>query len=138
MGDAGWPLTQATVDAWLRYQGQVMVKLDAGTIERARRERAIRVDAGLSEEEVDAVEDVVAAVVTARNIAKITGGDAMREFEKVTAALPASLRAKAPGVAATLDAEKARFGEAAVSAVVAREIEVTKVWDALVEAKDPR
>jgi len=145
--DGGW-LTAAKVDAWLGYHRQLMLKLDGGALDltgRARRERAVRLDAGLSEEEVDRIEDVVAAVVTARTLSRLTGGDALREFEQATAALTPAQRAQAQKAMADLrsraqqasgfEAEKARFGADAVEAVTAREADVTKTWDAFVDAK---
>lgn len=151
--DAGWPLTEAKVDAWLSYQRKVRAKVEVGAVqfsvtELARHEHAVRADAGLSEEEVDHIEDVVAAVVTSRNVSKLTGVEALREFERVAASLPETqrsqvdlamreLRTKAQR-AASLEPEKARFGVEAVGAVLAREAEVTAMWDALVEAKEAR
>ncbi len=141
-------LSEAKVAAWLEYQRQMMTRSDAGAQGRARRERSIRTDAGLTEDEVDRIEDVVAAVVTQRNLAKLTGGDAVKQFEQATASLTAAQRAKAEQAMAdlraraaqstNLDAERARFGEDAVRAVMAHEAEVTKMWDALVEAKEPK
>ncbi len=146
--DAGWPLTEAKVVAWLAYQRLMMARTDAGALDRARRERALRTDAGLSEDEVDRIEDVVAAIVTQRNLARLTGSEAVRQFEQATAALTPAQRAKAEQAmadlrarsaqATSLDAEKARFGADAVNAVLAHEAEATKTWDTLVEAKEPR
>ena len=146
--DAGWGLTEAKVVAWLGYQRAMMVRSDAGALERARRERALRTDAGLTEDDVDRIEDVVAAVVTQRNLARLTGTDAVRQFEQAAALLTPAQRAKAEQAmadlrarsaqATSLDAEKARFGVDAVNAVLAHEAEATKTWDTLVEAKEPR
>ncbi len=148
--DAGVPtVTARKIDAWLAYQRQLLSVPRAdgglGIVSRARLEQAVRLDAGLSEDDVDAIEDVVAAVVTARNLSKLTGVEAVREFEKVTSTLSAAQKVRAQQAmsdvstraqqAAALEAEKARFGAEAVQAVMAREAEVTKVWDTLVDAK---
>ena len=145
--DAGW-LTPAKVDAWLRYHQRLLTRPDGGTLDlpqRARRERAVRLDAGLSEDEVDRIEDLVAAVVTARTLSRLTGGDALRDFEQATANLTPTQRAQAQKAMADLRAktqqtsgfetERSRFGAEAVDAVMAREAEITKTWDWLVEAK---
>ena len=128
------------------YQRQMMTRTDAGALDRARRERTLRTDAGLTEDEVDRIEDVVAAVVTQRNLAKLTGTDAVKQFEQATASLTPAQKAKAEQAMAdlrarsaqstNLDAERARFGSDSVSAVMAHEADVTKMWDALVEAKE--
>ncbi len=143
-------MPQAKIEAWLWYQKHLLRDPlnDAGPgvslpVGRAKRERALRVDAGLSEDDIDFIEDLVAAVVTARNLAKLTGADAMRDFEQAAVALTpaqksqsaqamAGIRARA-AQAASLEAEKARFGSANVEAVLAREGECTKTYDAMVE-----
>ncbi len=143
----GGALTPAKLDAWLGYQRQMMMmaKSDAGALGRARLERAARLDAGLSEDDIDRIEDLVAAVVTGRNLLKLTGGDALREFEQATASLTPAQRAQAQKAMADLkakaqqtagfEAERAKFGADVVNAVMAREAEATKTYEALVEAK---
>ena len=149
--DAGL-MSASKLDAWLRYQKQLLGKplLDAGlaplnAMGRARRERALRVDAGLSEDEVDFIEDLVAAIVTERNLAKLTGVEAMRDFEQAAVALTPSQKAQTAkalaGVraraaqATSLEAQKTRFGAANVEAALARESELTKTYDAMVEGR---
>lgn len=142
--DGGW-LTPVKLEAWLSYHRQFAMKSDAGALARARRERSIRLDAGLTEADIDRIEDVVAAVVTSRNLSKLTGGDALREFEQATASLTPAQRAQAQKAMADLrtraqqtasfELERAQFGAEAVNVVMAREAEVTKTYEALVEAK---
>jgi hypothetical protein len=100
--DAGSVLTPAKVDAWLGYQRQMLATLDAGALDRARRERALRLDAGLTEDDIDHIE-------------------AMREVRARSSA------------ASSLEAEKALYGAESVKAVLAREAQVIKTWDTLVE-----
>jgi hypothetical protein len=141
--DAGSVLTPAKVDAWLGYQRQMLATLDAGALDRARRERALRLDAGLTEDDIDHIEDVVAAIATARTLATLTGSDAVREFEAATASLTPAQKLKAEeamrevrarsSAASSLEAEKALYGAESVKAVLAREAQVIKTWDTLVE-----
>jgi hypothetical protein len=88
---------------------------------------------------------VVAAVVAQRTIATLTGAEAVKEFERVTQGLSVEyrqkveqafgdVRARAQQVA-SLDAERARFGAAAVDLVLAREAEVTQVWNSLLNGQ---
>lgn len=115
---------------------------------KAKRERALRVDAGLSEAEIDVIEDLVAALVTQRNLAKLTGVDALRDFEQAAVAMTsaqkeqtgkamAGARVRA-AQAASLEAEKNRFGTANVEAFLSREADLTKTYDAMVEGREVR
>ena len=150
----------AWLDAWLGYQAQVLQlpalgRGDGGPAflrdevrRRARAEQTLRADAGLSVEAMDAIEDVIAAVVAQRSIGRITGADAVREFERAAADLKDEQRAQAlkalgelkarSQAGASLQAVRAKFGDEAVDAVLAREAEATRAWESLLEGKSPR
>ncbi|MEW6435171.1 MAG: hypothetical protein AB1730_27030 [Myxococcota bacterium] len=153
--DAGSWLTAEALDGWLRYQRGAaalapVARGDAGPVTardevkaRARAEAALRADAGLTAEQVDRIEALVAAVVTQRTLAKLSGGDALEPFEGALAELGPEQRAKAEAAltelrgqapAASLAAAEAEFGADAVRLVLTREPEVTKTWDALLDA----
>lgn len=150
--DAGAGVTAASVDAWLRWQ-QAVVKLgpvsraDGGTerlLARARQEAALLREAGLSSAAADQVEEVVAAVVAERAVARLSGAQALDEFSASLAQLAPERRAKAEAALADLKAKtptsdtaalEARYGAEAVQAVLTREAEVTKTWDTLLDAR---
>jgi len=156
--DAGW-LSPDALDAWLRYQQALaalpaLVRGDGGHAlgrddvrARAKAEAALRADAGLSVEQVDRIEAVVAEVVTTRTLARLSGGDAVEKFQGALADLGPEQRAKAEAAlrelkakspAGALDDVEAKFGADAVRVVLTRESEVTKTWDALLEARGDR
>jgi hypothetical protein len=150
VADAGWTLTAGTLEAWLAYHRGAagLVAVDGGRLDvmdRARAEVALRRSLKLSEVDLERTDEVVAAVVAQRTIATLTGAEAVKEFEKVTQGLKpeqrqkveqafGDVRARAQQVA-SLDQERARFGGAAVDAVLVREAEVTKVWNALMDGR---
>lgn len=149
--DAGQVVTEARLAAWLGWQ-QALASLppigraDGGSElrARARQEAVLLEQAGLTSDEADAIEAVVAAVVAERNVAKLTGADALQQFRsgikqlggdqrlKAEAAL-ADLQAKSPQGSLTVVEEQ--HGVEAVRVVLTREAEVTKTWDALLEAR---
>lgn len=151
--DAGVTLTAAKLDAWLSYHRQLraLVSDDGGSLDmkaKAKRDRALREELQLSESELDSIEELVGAVVAQRTISRLTGAEAVKEFDKVTLGLKAEqrekveqafgdVRSRAQAVA-SLDAERAKFGAEAVSMVLAREAEVTATWDALLDGKGER
>lgn len=153
--DAGSWLTPGALDAWLRYQRGVATlphvgRGDGGAVTardevkaRARAEASLLADAGLSTDEADHIEALVAAVVTERTLAKLAGGDAVQQFEGALAELSPEQRAKAEAALIDLKAKvppsnlaavEAEFGADAVRLVLTRESEVTKTWDALLDA----
>ncbi len=104
-------------------------------------------DAGLTSDEADAIEEVVAAVVAERNVARLTGADALQQFRQSMAHLSVEQRLKAEAALADLQVKsaqgslvqvEARHGVEAVRVVLTREAEVTKTWDALLEARGDR
>lgn len=151
--DAGWTLTEAQLDAWLGWQKALLAlpapdKRDAGWTRddvkrQARLEAQLRADAGLLGADVDRIEAVVAAVVTERNLAKLTGADALAQFKVALDELSVEQRAKAEQALADLKSRtagslagvEAQFGAESVRVVLSREAEVTKTWDALLEKK---
>lgn len=144
-------ITAEKLDAWLRYhQALAELSKDAGTnikrlsvLERDSRQRA-----GLSEAELDSLEECISAVVAQRTIAKLTGAEAVRDFDKVTLGLKPEQRQKVEAAfgdvrakaqhAASLEAERAKFGEEAVSVVLAREAEVTATWNSLLDVREAK
>lgn len=151
--DAGVTLTGAKLDAWLAYHRQLraLVSDDGGSLDmktKAKRERALREALQLSEPELDALEELVGAVVAQRTISRLTGAEAVKEFDKVTLGLKAEQREKVEQAfgdvrtraqaVASLDAERAKFGVDAVAMVLAREAEVTATWDALMDGRGER
>lgn len=137
-------VTPQSVDAWLRWQQTLASRgADAGAevlVERAVREARAMREAGLDDAHVDAVEEVVAAVVTERTLASLTGGRALEAFRRELEALGPEQRQKAQAALETLRAGaldggaaslEARFGGAAVAAVRAREDELAAAWEAL-------
>lgn len=151
--DAGLTLTAAKLDAWLTYHQQLraLVGDDGGALDmkvKAKRERSLREALQLSEPELDALEELVGAVVAQRTISRLTGAEAVKEFDKVTLGLKAEQREKVEQAfgdvrtraqaVASLDAERAKFGAEAVALVLAREAEVTATWDALLDGKGER
>ena len=102
--DAGFTLTPQKLDAWLAYATFVLSfpplgKGDGGLREevqrRARLDERFRADAGLAEEDVDGIEELVGAVVAQRNISRITGAEALKELERATNELKDEPRAQA-------------------------------------------
>ncbi len=150
--DAGPAVTAASLDAWLRWQ-QALARLptpgrgDGGAgalLGRARQEAALLAEVGLTSVAADAVEEIVAAVVAERSMARLTGADALAEFSASLAQLPPERRAKAEGAlmelkeraaAASTTELEARFGAEVVRVVLTREAEVTKTWDTLLDAR---
>jgi hypothetical protein len=143
-------ITAEKLDAWLRYHRVLAEQSkDAGTdIKRlSLLERDSRQRAGLSEAELELLEDCISAVVAQRTIAKLTGAEAVRDFDKVTVGLRAEQRQKVEAAfgdvrakaqqAASLEAERAKFGEA-VTVVLAREAEVTATWNALLDVREAK
>jgi hypothetical protein len=150
--DAGPVVTEARLAAWLQWQ-QALAALpplgrpDGGGGElrrRARQEAALLADAGLTSDQADAIEAVVAAVVAERNVAKLTGADALAQFRAGMKQLGEEQRARAEAALADLQAKSTQgsltaveeqHGAEAVRVVLTREAEVTKTWDALLEAR---
>lgn len=144
------PVSAAKLDAWLRYHRALRAGDDGGLDAKGRalHERAVRTEAGLSEADVDRLEDLIGAVVTQRTIGKLTGAEALRGFDKVTVTLKAEQRQKVEEAfgdvkaraqqGASLEAERAKFGDEAVSLVLTREPELTEVWDSLLNGRGER
>lgn len=151
--DAGPLVNEARLDAWLRWQQGLAGLPPIGRGDggegaalrlRARQEAALLADAGLTSDEADALEAVVAAVVAERNVARLTGAEALQQFKAGLAQLGDAQRQKAEQALADLQAKsqqgnlgavEAQFGVEAVRVVLTREAEVTKTWDALLEAR---
>lgn len=144
--DGGSGSAEALLARWLEYHRLLRetVPGDAGVEARARAERSVRQQVSLSEAELDSIEGCVASVVSARAIAKLTGAEALRDFDRAVAGASAEQRAKidqafgelrARSKSVSLEAERAAWGDAAVDAVLAREAQVTETWDRLVDAR---
>ena len=150
------PIDAAQVSAWVRYAGFLASQgpaqqADGGPLPnaqllaRATADAEMRADAGLSEAQIDAIEELVADFVAIRGTVKLTGADALAEFEKVAAKMPFEQRKKAEAALAELRTQtnvpvslgplEARYGKSAVEAVVAAEAQVTQSWEALMNAQ---
>lgn len=152
--DAGpRPVDAALVGAWLRYvelapQGP----RDGGvsSLERARADRAARLDAGLSLDEVLAVEAAVAAFVAAQQLDALLGSAELGALERSTqdggaasdggsralarvAKALAALRSDAG--TARRDALVTALGAPTVEALEADSPRVSSAWRALAEAR---
>lgn len=153
VADGGSGVTAAKLDAWLAYHKALsaLAAPDGGALDakgKAKAERELRSGLGLSEGELDHLETLIAAVVAQRTISRLTGAEAVREFERVTLSLKPEQRQKVEQAfgdvrtraaqTASLDAERATFGDAAVSLVLAREAELTAVWDSLLDGRGER
>jgi hypothetical protein len=150
--EVGPVVTEARLDAWLAWHRalQALPARDGGAGElrvRARVEAVLLADAGLTDAQADAIEAVVAAVVAERSVAKITGAEALTQFKAGLAQLAPEQRVKAEAALADLQAKstagslgplEAQYGADAVRVVLSREPEVTKTWDALLEARGDR
>ncbi|MBL8918090.1 MAG: hypothetical protein JNJ54_04445 [Myxococcaceae bacterium] len=149
----GGGVTAARLDAWLAYHKALgaLAAPDGGALDaraKAKAEREIRRGLGLTEGDLDQLETLIAAVVAQRTISRLTGAEAVREFERVTLSLKPEQRQKVEQAfgdvrtraaqTASLDAERARFGEEAVSLVLAREAELTATWDSLLDGRGER
>lgn len=146
--DAGPVVTEARLAAWLDWQKALAALpvsdagVDAGDVmrRRARVELTLLADAGLTIEQADALEAVIAAVVAERNVGKLSGADALAQFKAGLAQLSPEQRARAEKAISDLQAKapqgslaavEAQFGSDAVRVVLSREAEVIKAWDAL-------
>ncbi len=155
--DAGPLVTEARLAAWLKWQAELaalpaLSRTDGGPgptelRARARQEAMLLSDAGLTNEQADAIEAVVAAVVAERNVARITGADALQQFKEGMAHLSVEQRVKAEAALAatqlktqpvSLKLVEEQHGAEAVRVVLTREAEVTKTWDALLERGDKK
>lgn len=149
--DAGPVVTEARLGAWLTWQKAVWALPPlspdgggAGLRLRARQEAALLAEAGLTSDQADAIEAVVAAVVAERNVARLTGAEALQQFRAGMEQLSVEQRLKAEAALADLQAKSSQgslgpvetlHGVEAVRVVLTREAEVTKTWDALLEAR---
>jgi hypothetical protein len=150
--ERGWELSAERLDAWLRWHAMQRAaepkRGDAGdeVRRRAALERALLGDAGLSQTDVDQIEDLVSAVVAERTVERLTGAAAMDQFKKALAELSPEQRARAEAAFAQTSAKtppqatatsvlEARLGEAPVRVILSREAEVTQAWERLLEAR---
>lgn len=151
--DAGPMVTEVRLGAWLRWQQalQALPQQDAGdrsTLrQRARQEAALLSENGLTSEQAEAIEAVVSAVVAERNVARLTGADALGEFRARIQQLSPEQRLKAEAALVELQAKSAHgslasvvevYGPEAVRVVLTREAEVVQTWDALFEGEAGR
>ena len=149
----GWTLTTSALDAWLGWQAELALvapRLDGGTAREVARRRAWRevrslADAGLTFDEVDRIEAVVAVVATEWNVERLaTGGPGARQGNalddlseaqraRAEAALKGPLERSTSGAAL-----EARFGAEAMRVLESRRARVSSAWDALVDSRDGR
>lgn len=146
-GDAGARITAEKLDAWLRWQDAVFaLPFDGGADvrQRAKDEARLLAQVGLSATDADALEAVISAVVAERNVAKISGAEALAQFKDGLQALSPEQRAKAEAALAEVPGKPAgdgladvelELGADAVRVVLAREADVTRVWERVLEAQ---
>jgi hypothetical protein len=149
--DGGWVLTAARLEAWVALQ-QALVqapgRTDAGVRADARRrahlEVALLADAGLTRDDVDRIEDLVAPFVAERNVERLTGRAALGQFERALQQLTPEQRLQAEQAVLASDggrasnalpALEARLGAETVAVLLSREAEITRTWDALLESR---
>lgn len=109
---------------------------------RARLEAQRLADAGLTFEDVDRIEAVVAAAVTEWNIERIAGSGGEARFGAALGGLSEAQRAKAEAALGSSVAPRssapslaARFGVDTMRTITAREAEITRAWDALTDSR---
>lgn len=149
VADAGWRLTPVALDAWLGWQvamaGQKSVA-DGGlprllAMRRARFEAQRLADAGLTFDEVDRIEAIVAVAVTEWNLERLAGAGERSRFNAALVGLSEAQRAQAEAALGGSSTRsnpallEARFGAETVRVLETREVELTRAWDALTEAK---
>lgn len=115
-----------------------------GFLARAWRAERLRADAGLDEAELDTIEDLVASLVVARELERLADVDPVADYSSVAGRLRGEDRARlqaALGVLSAIAAADAgaplaelvaRFGDANVALVLAREAELTRAWGLVV------
>jgi hypothetical protein len=92
-------------------------------------------------DEIDFIESAVVAVLAQRMLGRLSGAEALGEFDEAPKALGpeqqlrvdealGELKAKARQVA-SLDVERQRFGSEAVDLILEREAEVEALWERL-------
>jgi hypothetical protein len=147
-GEAAWTLSLPMLDGYLRYQ-QRLLQSDAGaTVEaRAELDASARAASGLSLDDVDRIETMIAALASRRLSAKLSGANEAlplvaadkTEKEKPT---PEQLEAQAKALAArealkkanqSLAAERAQFGAKNVDVLLSRESQLLALWARLME-----
>jgi hypothetical protein len=138
---------EVRLDRWLRWQATGAIAVgprgDGGShpaLRRARLEQAALADAGLSFAEAQAVEALVAAVVAERTVERLTATAPLARFGPALGTMGPEQRARAQAAleepradGGALQALQARLGVRPVKAVLAREVEVTRAWEALLE-----
>ncbi len=137
------------LDAWLGWQvamaGQKSVA-DGGlprllAMRRARFEAQRLADAGLTFDEVDRIEAIVAVAVTEWNLERLAGAGERSRFNAALVGLSEAQRAQAEAALGGSSTRsnpallEARFGAETVRVLETREVELTRAWDALTEAK---
>lgn len=147
--DGGFGLTPRALDAWLSWQGAMADRsrmTDGGhsreaAKRRARLEAQRLADAGLTFEDVDRIEAVVAVAVTEWNIERLAGSGEGRRFGAALVGLSEAQRAKAEAALggsvaprSSLPLLEARFGVDTMRALTAREAEIIRAWDALTDS----
>lgn len=109
-------------------------------------EAILLADAGLSSDQAEAIEALVAAVVAARNVGSLSGSGAMEQFRGGLPQMGPEQRARAEAALAELEtnstqrsmaALEARYGAEAVRVVLTREAEVTAIWESLLGLSRP-
>lgn len=150
--DAGSRLTAAKVEAWLGWHralkglhaGDAGLGTRADLLARAKAERDLAADAGLTLSDVDQVEAVVSVFVAERSVERLSGAAALTQFKSALEELSAEQRVKAEAALHEVTAKAApsplpalttRYGADVVEVLLAHEADLTALWDSLLEAR---
>lgn len=139
--DAKVVVDDALVTQFLAYLKLPRTTLAANAGERLAEEKRLATASGLRWSQVDAMRQLMAEVVERRRLYELTGGDKeVENVQKQLAALPPKKRAELePQVKAAqanqlrlrdVPDARAKWGDAAVNAVIKREKELGEAWDA--------
>jgi hypothetical protein len=140
--DAGFVLTPAMLDAYLKYQLASEEGVDGGLLDHARADEALRERSGLSDADLSRIDAMVAAVIARRMVTQLAshggigpdlgalGANLNPEQQKRMQDAVAAFK-KAQTAATELKDERARFGSANVDVLLSREEDLRKNWEVL-------
>jgi hypothetical protein len=140
--DAGFVLTTAMLDAYLRYELASQDSVDGGLLDHARADEALRERSGLSDGDLSRIDAMVAAVIARRMVTQLAGQGGLGpdlgslganlspEQQKHMQEALAAFK-KAQSAATELKDERARFGSANVDVLLTREEDLRKNWEVL-------
>ena len=141
-------VTPEKVEAYLKYQRAVLDTAPEGAlIDRARRDEAARKSAGLTEDELTRLDDMVSALVARRMLTKLTGSGAFMPDPKMMESLSPEQKKRleeataayqvAQTQAKELVEERKRFGSANIDVLLKSEAELVKNWSRMMNIALP-